>query len=168
MCQSWLHFLMHHQQMWLLWVPFHRTTPHPPFGKVLAFRLASPLHPRHTHTLSLADTISSPPLASFAFYPHLIFLPPASTHLFHRFSLNLFHILPGRVISGSSVPRVCIIRNTFHVNLFFGYIPQESNSFEIQLTRMVLQKQDPLFFFSFFFCGHFFFPFGPNLEKNNH
>lgn len=121
MCQSWLHFLMHHQQMWLLWVPFHGATP-------LSAEF-SPLHslskpsmdwvsPTHTLTHSPTQTPSPHLLLPLLFpsSPRLVLQTHASTCLFLWFSLNLFHILTGRVISGSSVPGVCIIRKHFMSN----------------------------------------------------
>lgn len=79
MCQSWLHFLMHHQQMWLLWVPFHRATPPPPSAKFSLLSSVSPhppltlrthtyVHPCRHHLLTSSSISFSnllPPLTYF-------------------------------------------------------------------------------------------------------
>lgn len=100
MCQSWLHFLMHHQQMWLLWVPFHRATPLS--AEFLASRLTLQtlcglrLPNTHIHIhLPRHHLLTSSYLSSFPPPSQLVLQPSASTCLFGWFSLNLFHILPG-------------------------------------------------------------------------
>lgn len=111
MCQSWLHFLMHHQQMWLLWVPFHMAAP----TSLLTSRLTFPLWTPHTHTYLPLQTprLTSSYLSSISFSE-----PPASTHLFHWLSLNLFHILPEGVISGSSVAMCLHYRGIHFMSIY--------------------------------------------------
>lgn len=53
MCQSWLHFLMHHQQMWLLWVLFLSHTQRHTHTPQLSSRLT-------THSASLLQSLPPP------------------------------------------------------------------------------------------------------------
>ena len=82
---------------------------------LLTSRLTFPLWTPHTHTYLPLQTprLTSSYLSSISFSE-----PPASTHLFHWLSLNLFHILPEGVISGSSVAMCLHYRGIHFMSIY--------------------------------------------------